>query len=91
MSSIKLSGQQLKKIIREELMKEADTLLGQFREDKEQLKMLASALRVPGGQVISYAADISATNPRTAEELELWHQDFSALLDRLEEIVDTSI
>ena len=47
MSSIKLSGQQLKKIIREELMKEADTLLGQFREDKEQLKMLASALRAP--------------------------------------------
>ncbi len=72
-------------------MKEADTLLGQFREDKEQLKMLASALRAPGGQVISYAQDFSNTNPVAAKELKEWHHDFSLLLDRLEEIVDTSL
>ena len=81
----------IRKIIREEMMNEADTLLGQFREDKEQLKMLASALRAPGGQVMSYAADFSITNPGAAKELEGWHADFSILLDRLEEIVDTNL
>ena len=72
-------------------MNEADTLLGQFREDKEQLKMLASALRAPGGQVISYAEDFNNTNPEVTKKLKEWHYDFSILLDRLEEIVDTSL
>ena len=75
-------------MIRGELVNEADTLLGQFREDKEQLKMLASALRPPGAQVKIYAADFKEINPEAAIELENWHNDFSVLLDRLEAIVD---
>jgi len=82
---------QLRETIREILMNEADTLLGQFQEDKEQLKMLANALRPPGSQVQLYAVDFKKSNPQFAHELESWHDDFSTLLDRLEKIVDNNL
>ena len=88
---MRITDRHLKKIIREELMNEADTLLGQFQEDKAQLKMLADALRPPGDQVQLYAADFEKSNPKFAAELKTWHRDFSTLLDILKEIVDRNL
>jgi len=88
---MKITDRHLKKIIREELMNEADTLLGQFQEDKQQLKMLADALRPPGGQVQVYAADFKESDPEFAAELVNWHRDFSILLDNLKDIVNRSL
>jgi hypothetical protein len=84
---MKITKRQLKRIIKEEL-NETNVLLGQLQEDKEQIKLLAKALRMPGKQVYTVASEISQTNPESAIKLQEWHGKFETLLDELEVIAD---